>query len=139
MTSNSLKEYVKGSSLPPIGTVLSSKNKAEPLPSIGRSGQEVEATPLDSYLEACQRCWIVPTPLPFVTGHSWSLKAADRNIMDNDLRAVAVMLQEVEDIEEIDLGGNSLLTEKAIVPFLERLFGEPATTSLHKLVLRDCR
>lgn len=139
MTSNCLKEYVKGSSLPPIGTVLSSKNKAEPLPSIGRSGQEVEATPLDSYLEACQRCWIVPTPLPFVTGHSWRLQARGKNMMDNDLRAVAPMLQDVSSIEEIDLSGNGLLTEKALVPFLERLFGEPATSTLQRLALQGLK
>jgi Ca2+-binding EF-hand superfamily protein/Ran GTPase-activating protein (RanGAP) involved in mRNA processing and transport len=58
---------------------------------------------------------------------------------DNDLRAMAVMLQEVSSIEEVDIGSNALLTEKALVPFLERLFCESAARDLHALVLNDLK
>merc|ERR1719174_2253874 len=95
--------------------------------------------PTDRYVEACQRCDIVPTPLPFVTGHSHQLLARGRNLTDNDLRAIAAMTPAARQLEEIDLGGNSLLTEKAIVPFLERLFDTPAASTLRSLCLPECK
>jgi Ca2+-binding EF-hand superfamily protein len=121
----------KGISLPPLarGNLISKNLQSRKEEVLQKGG----AT--NSYLEACQRCWIVPTPLPFVTGHSWKLKAAGRDMLDGDLKAVAPMLQDVSSVEEIDLNGNVLLTEKALVPFLERLFGDPAASTLHSLNL----
>jgi len=132
----------KSASEPSIkGKASFGKSNGFTLPRIGGSGQDQELTsrPINSYLEACQRCWTIPTPLPFVTGSSFRLQAAGRNMMDSDLRAVAPLLQEVDSVQEVDLTGNNNLTEKALVPFLERLFGDPAASSLQRLCLKDVK
>lgn len=101
--------------------------------------QTEDDLPTEKYLEACQRCWVVPMPIPFVTGHSWKLKTSGRDIRDRDLLAMAVMLKDVKCIEEIDLGGNVLLTERALVPFLKRLFHGAAVSTLQRLILRGLK
>jgi len=121
------------------------KPKRGALPSLDASGsmgpmalQQTE-TSTDKYLEACQRCWIVPMPLPFITGHSFRLSAKGRDMKDADLRAVTVMIHDSFSFAECDLCGNSKLTEKALVPFIHRLFGEPCTSTLQRLALSDCK
>lgn len=129
---SSLKAKTKKLELPPIDSErprLSSEAKQEKLTDHGTN----------TYLEACARCWIVPTPLAFVTGHSWKLQAAGHDLTDSDLRAVAAMIKEVSRIEELDLTDHALLTEKALVPFLKHLFGYPAAGTLEKLILKGVR
>lgn len=101
--------------------------------------QQQTALATDKYLEACQRCWIVPMPLPFVTGHSFRLSAKGRDMTDADLRAVTVMIHDSFSLAECDLGANAKLTDKALVPFIHRLFGEPGSTTLQRFVLSDCK
>jgi len=96
------------------------------------------SSPTQRYLQVCRGCLIVPTPIPFVTGHSLRLNAAGRDLIDAELRAVAVMLRDVDSIEEVDLSGNLMLTDKALVPFMRRLHGEPARSTMTKLSLKDC-
>jgi len=91
------------------------------------------------YLKECDKRAIIPTPLPFVTGHSQFLDAAGKDLNDNDLQAIAAMLPESEGVARADLTGNSLLTDKAMAPFLRRLSREPTATTLKLLSLDSCR
>lgn len=116
--SNGQGDLFMGTSLPPIG------------------GPE---SPTKRYLRVCQCNGIVPTPMPFVTGHSLKLSAASKALVDADLLAVTSMISNMTRIEEVDLSGNGLITEKAMVPFLQSLMRNPAIQSLEKLVLKQCR
>lgn len=120
-------------------------NSSERLPELESSrplSADLAATAFEStdkYLEACQRCAVVPMPLPFVTGHSFSLSARGRDMKDADLRAVTVMIRDSLSLGEVDLCANTKLTEKALVPFIHRLFGEPARSTLQRLCLSECK
>lgn len=98
----------------------------------------VQATPTDRYLQVCQRCNVLPKPFDFVTGNSVSLVAIDQALSDQDLLAVAAMVRSTSMLEEVDLAENALLTDKSMVPFLQKLFKEPASSSLRRLCLRRC-
>jgi len=94
---------------------------------------------LKQYLLKCEMRGIRPNPLPFVTGHSFKFAAWDKILCDSDLETATVTLQlMIEGVEEVDLQGNGLLTCKALVPFIRRLFGYPASETLQRFCLNRC-
>lgn len=119
--------------LPPI-----SKSVAPPWRSKGPAAlQRSEQSPTKKYLRACHSSAIVPRPMPFVTGHSSKLKAVGQALADPDLDAVATMMQDMH-IEEANLEGNGLLTEKSLVNFVEMLSQPLPSRSLRRLNLSRC-
>eukprot|EP00930_Biecheleria_cincta_P027581 TRINITY_DN19349_c0_g1_i1.p1 TRINITY_DN19349_c0_g1~~TRINITY_DN19349_c0_g1_i1.p1 ORF type:complete len:1554 (+),score=242.83 TRINITY_DN19349_c0_g1_i1:88-4749(+) len=95
-------------------------------------------SPSNSYLRACDTSGIVPSLLPFCTGHSPILNAAGQGLGDDDLSAVTEMLNNVSNLQVIDLGDNGLLTSKSLLPFLTGLKGPWVSRHLHKLSLKNC-
>jgi len=94
-----------------------------------------------SYLRDCDLRFILPSLVPFCTGHSDSLVAVNQVLCDHDLLAVVKMLECKKGIAAVDLQGNSQLTEKSLVPMLEELKeGQNGRLSkaLLRLNLRDC-
>lgn len=87
------------------------------------------------YFRECDKDGVVPTTLPFVTGHSAKLEAAGRDLSDRDLMAMAVMITEEEGIEHIDLQGNAMLSDRSLAPFLRRLRKESTVNTLEHLSL----
>jgi len=91
--------------------------------------------PIEKYLTVCKSGGLVPLPLPFVTGHSSCLRAAEKGLKDKDLAAICEMLKEMAlqkqeelkqsaalgesvqmegSIEELDLESNPRLSERAL-------------------------
>lgn len=93
---------------------------------------------MTSYLRACESTGIAPKPIPFVTGQSLSLAAGGRQLVDRDLHAVAAALPGAGALEEVDLDGNTMLTDASLVPFFRKLVGLPAAKSCLRLSLRQC-
>ncbi|CAE8689480.1 unnamed protein product, partial [Polarella glacialis] len=118
--------------LPPLlaTTFMEGWKKNEPKPSKEKS------TSMSRYMTACQHSGILPTPLEFLTGSSL-LNAENYALVDSDLLAVAAMLR-MSEVHEVDLTGNTLLTDKAFVPFLAKLHRKPASVTLQRLSLRRC-
>lgn len=86
----------------------------------------------------CHQNCLVPSPIPFVTGHSPKIEAAEKAMTDRDLLAVALTIPQMMRVEDVDLSGNALLTERSLVPFLQALHGKPASPSLARLSLKGC-
>lgn len=95
-------------------------------------------TPARKYVLECETNGIMPTPMPFITGHSLNFALWDKVLVDNDLMAATVALPTMAQIEEADLEGNRVLTDKSLVPFLQKLATHPAIWSLKKLSLKYC-
>lgn len=90
------------------------------------------------YLKECYSKCILPMPLSFVVGNTTKLNAAGKDLTDRELFAIAEMLKEKISVEEVDLSSNTLLTDEALVPFLERLQETPMTMTLRRLSLSQC-
>lgn len=91
------------------------------------------------YLRECECIGALPTPMPFVAGASRKLHAWDRSLVDSDLVAVAAALSHDTPLEEVDLEGNTLLTDCSLALVFEKLLGTPAAESLEKISLQQCR
>jgi len=119
-----------------------SKGGAESRPSSGGNRMRVELPPISNsrhrYLQECETRKKIPTPLPFITGHSNKFSAEGRDLVDNELLAMASMLQEMNCVEEVNLHDNSLLTDRSLTPFLRQLGDEPIVTTLQRLNLGRC-
>lgn len=91
------------------------------------------------YLRSCEKQKTMPALLPLIAGNSPRLNAASLGLMDRDLLAFASVVRNMAGLEEINLENNRLLTEKGMVPFIQKLFGEPTTSSLRSFVLKRCQ
>lgn len=96
-----------------------------------------EDTPAKQYLRACRKDSTVPRPLPFITGHSLKLKAGNQVLSDKDLLDLTVVLGEFS-LTDIDLEGNTALTEKSLLKLVQVLSKPPASTALLTLSLKRC-
>jgi len=90
------------------------------------------------YLQECDTIQCVPIPLAFVTGHSKKFEANGRDLVDQELVAMAGMLNDAAVIEVTDLSSNSLLSDAGLVPFLQQLSRGPAVQTLQQLLLSNC-
>eukprot|EP00439_Symbiodinium_sp_Y106_P063596 s756_g9.t2 len=93
--------------------------------------------PLEQYIHACSKLGTRPRPLPFVTGHSPNLHAANHSLTDQDLLSLLTLTRQVELVEEVDLSDNANLTDRGMMPFLREV-GEKKTC-LSLLNLSRCR
>jgi len=91
-----------------------------------------------NYLKSCQKDGIIPTLVPYATGHSLKLKAANLSLSDLDLVALTAMVKTKHPMEEVDLSGNTMLKDSAIVPFIDGLYEHPYSTGLRRLKLCRC-
>jgi len=91
-----------------------------------------------AYLRMCRAKGVIPTPVPFATGHSSTLDASGRTLVDDDLKAFVALIRKVHRLDAVDLDGNALLTDKSLVPLLRHLFGRPASDSCERLCLKGC-
>ncbi|CAE8610347.1 unnamed protein product [Polarella glacialis] len=89
------------------------------------------------YLEECERHHMNPTPSTFATGHSSLLEVSNKFMTDAELIALTKMLSD-RPLEVANLENNSLLTDKALVPFLNELHEFPGCDKLHLLNLGHC-
>eukprot|EP00928_Gymnodinium_smaydae_P044474 TRINITY_DN2966_c1_g1_i2.p1 TRINITY_DN2966_c1_g1~~TRINITY_DN2966_c1_g1_i2.p1 ORF type:complete len:1203 (+),score=307.87 TRINITY_DN2966_c1_g1_i2:465-3611(+) len=110
---------------------------AEPWRAAEAASLHAHETPTGSYLQVCIGKGIVPSLLPFVTGHSAKLDACGQDLADGDLEAVTAMIRGMR-VELIDLSDCVLLTERSLVPFIDALMGRPAAKFLTKLSLKRC-
>ena len=93
---------------------------------------------MSRYMTACERGHIVPTPLDFITSGSKKLDAANWALSDSDLIPVATMFRAVQEVHEVDLSANTLLTDKSLVPLLKKMRRNPACSTLTRLNFRQC-
>lgn len=104
----------------------------------GKGQDELSSLATRRYVQACQKNFVLPSLMPFCTGHSLKLIAANQNLRDEDLHAVTEMLGASKRLEEVDLDGNVTLTDKSLVPFLDRLQGNWVDSHLRRLSMRNC-
>lgn len=93
--------------------------------------------PTHLYLRACDTNHVLPRLMPFCTGDSTKLDAANQGMSDHNLSAVTEMFRHIRSVREVDLKGNNL-TERSLTPFLQKLFGVCADQCLERLSLRHC-
>eukprot|EP00927_Polykrikos_kofoidii_P047541 TRINITY_DN41755_c0_g1_i1.p1 TRINITY_DN41755_c0_g1~~TRINITY_DN41755_c0_g1_i1.p1 ORF type:complete len:1453 (+),score=233.52 TRINITY_DN41755_c0_g1_i1:244-4602(+) len=93
--------------------------------------------PTNVYLQACDANWTLPSLMRFCTGDSTTLDARGQALDDRNLQSVTQMIAGSRALDEVDLQGNSLLTERSLVPFLKELYGGPAV-NLRFLGLSRC-
>lgn len=140
-----LKRQSIFSSTPSLPSMLSS-HKAAPFErrscatphQRGWGGMELrnESSSTHRYVRACSNSCVLPSLIPFCTGHSNKLKAADQGFCDKELQAITSMMPTLDELQEIDLEGNTLLTEQSLVPFLQQLAVIKAQQYLQKLSLK---
>ncbi|CAK9004364.1 unnamed protein product [Durusdinium trenchii] len=94
--------------------------------------------PMARYMTACEQGSILPTPLDFITSGSTKLDAANWALADSDMIPVATMFRAVPEVHEVDLSANTLLTDKSLVPLLQKMRRNPACSTLTRLSLRQC-
>jgi len=103
---------------------------AEPLPPILAGRQR--------YLQECDTRKNPPRPLPIVIGDDPTICAAGKDLVDNELQAIAAMVQEMPRLKLVDLTNNALLTDRGLVPLLKQLLRDPVKATLQQLVLSQC-
>jgi Ran GTPase-activating protein (RanGAP) involved in mRNA processing and transport/Ca2+-binding EF-hand superfamily protein len=103
----------------------------------GQTGRNYSSS-AQEYLKACQEAGVIPNPSPFVTGKSTRLYLEGSAVNDVDLLPVVRMLQHGHKIEEIDLGGNGLLSEVSLCPLLKGVLARPCVVELRKINLQNC-
>jgi hypothetical protein len=117
--------------LPPVNNAFSVPwQNTCPIPAL-----KCTDSPTKRYLRACHKGKNIPRPLPFITGHSMKFNASGHTLFDKDLAAVTVTMEEIG-IEEVDLTGNSSLSERSLLKFMQALSRRPASFSLRSLNLR---
>eukprot|EP00928_Gymnodinium_smaydae_P019003 TRINITY_DN17252_c0_g1_i2.p1 TRINITY_DN17252_c0_g1~~TRINITY_DN17252_c0_g1_i2.p1 ORF type:complete len:1470 (+),score=310.57 TRINITY_DN17252_c0_g1_i2:353-4762(+) len=107
------------------------------MPPYGGVHLEPLETPQKRYLHACQKSGLTPLAVPFVTGHSQSLRVPSRAMEDKTLLPIVNMVEVVEKIQDIDLSNNPLLTDKSVFPLLNKFDGRLAV-SMQRLKLNKC-
>mmetsp|Transcript_16862 Transcript_16862/g.31366 ORF Transcript_16862/g.31366 Transcript_16862/m.31366 type:complete len:1427 (-) Transcript_16862:243-4523(-) len=135
-----------------VGSMRSAADNMKRSRSTNRSNSQADVTsvtslppiagpesPTKRYLAVCQYNGLVPQSMPFVTGHSLKLNGGSKALVDTDLLAVAAMIPNMSRIEEVDLTGNGMLSEKAMVPFMQHLLRNPALQSMERFSIKGCR
>jgi len=93
--------------------------------------------PVRRYVKECQHSGIVLGLQPFVTGHSEMLRLGNHGLVDTDLAAITAVVPGVP-LRDVDLGGNLLLSDRALEAFLSAVMAtQPpalARLSLHRCV-----
>mmetsp|Transcript_46340 Transcript_46340/g.86923 ORF Transcript_46340/g.86923 Transcript_46340/m.86923 type:complete len:1675 (+) Transcript_46340:183-5207(+) len=89
------------------------------------------------YIRVCRAAGVVPTPS--VLTMALTHKITGEELTDDDLCAFATMVRSLDHLESVDIAGNALLSERALVPFLRKLFGRPASSTLTSLSLAGCK
>lgn len=82
---------------------------------------------------------MIPNPLMFMTGHSHELKSNGQIFTDAEMLAALALLREEFPVHELDLAENALLTDKSMVPLLEKLSNASVCAKLRHLSLAGCR
>ena len=59
-------------------------------------------------------------------------------LRSGDIIPVATMFRSVPEVKEVDLSQNTLLTDKSLVPLLQKMKRNPACATLTRLSLRQC-
>eukprot|EP00930_Biecheleria_cincta_P035386 TRINITY_DN24341_c0_g1_i1.p1 TRINITY_DN24341_c0_g1~~TRINITY_DN24341_c0_g1_i1.p1 ORF type:complete len:1544 (-),score=257.84 TRINITY_DN24341_c0_g1_i1:122-4753(-) len=88
------------------------------------------------YVRACSNSCVLPNLIPFCTGHSNKLNAAGQGFCDTEFQALTSMILTLNDLQEVDLDENTLLTDQSLVPFLQQLAENRARRNLQKLSLK---
>lgn len=92
-----------------------------------------------NYFDECNAKQVIPNPLLFMTGHTHELKADGQIFTDAELLAALTLLREDFAVHELDLAENGLITDKSVVPLLEKLSHESICAKLRRLSLDGCR
>lgn len=95
-------------------------------------------SPTQRYLRACEGHFVLPSLLPFVTGHSTRLQASGQAMTDEDLLVLSEMFRTLTKVEEVDLENNGALSDRSLVPLLNNLKMPCADRNLKKLSLKSC-
>eukprot|EP00930_Biecheleria_cincta_P035389 TRINITY_DN24342_c0_g2_i1.p1 TRINITY_DN24342_c0_g2~~TRINITY_DN24342_c0_g2_i1.p1 ORF type:complete len:1419 (-),score=214.24 TRINITY_DN24342_c0_g2_i1:1039-5295(-) len=90
------------------------------------------------YFDECHKGQTLPVANDFVAGHSVDFKSHGRIFTDAELLAVVGMLDRSAGIEDVDLEGNGLLTDKSLVPFLHTLSSELLSPVLTSMNISNC-
>ncbi|CAJ1409660.1 unnamed protein product [Effrenium voratum] len=93
---------------------------------------------MSRYMTACERGNILPKPLDFIASGSASLNAANWGLADSDLIPVVTMFRSASFVQEVDLSANTLLTDKSLVPLLQKMMRNAACQGMARLKLRQC-
>lgn len=91
------------------------------------------------YFDQCLERHVIPNPLMFMTGHSHELKSNGQIFTDAEMLAALALLREEFPVHELDLAENALLTDKSMVPLLEKLSNASVCAKLRHLSLAGCR
>jgi len=91
------------------------------------------------YIHVCNAAGVVPSPVALGMARLNRIEGHAESFTDDDLRALAAMVRSLESLQSVDLSGNSLLSERALVVFLRKLFGRPVAGSLTFLNLCGCK
>merc|ERR1711924_368273 len=88
------------------------------------------------YVRICHATGVLPTPAVLTMTEARKIYSHSRNLVDDDLCAIASMIRSLDYLHEVDLSGHALLSNRALMPFLQKLFGRPAAGFLKKLDLK---
>lgn len=91
------------------------------------------------YIRVCKAASVVPTPSVLTMAQTHKISGDGEGLVDDDLCAFATMVRSLDHVESVDLTGNALLSDRALVTFLRKLFGRPASSSLTWLSLEGCK
>merc|ERR1711879_159901 len=106
----------------------------------GGANLDSSDSPSQIYFSACEKSGVAPLPIPFVTGHSRKLNVSGKALEDRSLLPITKLTSELERLEEIDLSGNALLTDKSLVPLFATFLGRRIMpVSVVRLSLSRCQ
>eukprot|EP00928_Gymnodinium_smaydae_P031989 TRINITY_DN23298_c0_g1_i1.p1 TRINITY_DN23298_c0_g1~~TRINITY_DN23298_c0_g1_i1.p1 ORF type:complete len:1452 (+),score=244.96 TRINITY_DN23298_c0_g1_i1:207-4562(+) len=102
------------------------------------AAEEQMLSPTKRYLRVCRTTGVIPSPAVLNMVHSGRIWGCCE-LVDDHLLAMAAMVRSLDRLDMVDLAGNRMLSNQALVRFLGKLAGKPAMTSLTHLSLRDLR
>jgi len=95
-------------------------------------------SPMKRYARFCHENQCLPSPNPFVVGHTFKILAGNQSLQNRDLDAITVVAKRMPRIEEVNLEGCALLSEDALLPFMQMLVNDAPLSALLKFNLKDC-
>eukprot|EP00441_Pelagodinium_beii_P031771 CAMPEP_0197644728 /NCGR_PEP_ID=MMETSP1338-20131121/17606_1 /TAXON_ID=43686 ORGANISM="Pelagodinium beii, Strain RCC1491" /NCGR_SAMPLE_ID=MMETSP1338 /ASSEMBLY_ACC=CAM_ASM_000754 /LENGTH=1514 /DNA_ID=CAMNT_0043218173 /DNA_START=247 /DNA_END=4791 /DNA_ORIENTATION=- len=123
--------------LPPVPEKKIAPARNHEVPRLGHSTKK-DLNPVASYMKAVEKKYVMPCLIPFCTGHSSKLDASSQVFSDQDLLAVSEMLSKQNELKEVNLEGNSLLTTQSLIPFVQALDCPTADRYLTELNIGGC-
>lgn len=114
--------------LPPVDSATSRPLRSISVPSLADEARS-------KYLRDCDVDNVVPAVLSYITGHSDRLEAAYKNMADQDLLTLNVLLEDSGPLTNVRLDGNTLLTDKSLANFLRSLRRDDRAPELGGLAL----